>query len=554
MSDGPITSLNQAQHHLDAGNWQAACNDFRAALDAKETGDGWFGLSEALWWLGQFKEAVDCRERAYAKYRQQSNPAKAADVAVKLCIDYRACLGNGAASDGWLARTAQLVRAYELEPTRGWLHLLEATTSSATDGEERARVALEHARKFDDPDLELCAMSEIGAMLIKQGQIPKGVSWLDEAMAGSLGGEGRAPDTVVFTSCNMILSCAACAEFDRVLQWVAAADRFMERYGCLFLLSVCRATYGKVLIATGDWNRAEQEVDAAIGSSKGSPLYVLALAALAELRLAQGRIEEAERLLAGFEDLEPTAPVLAAVHLARGEPVVARAILRRILQTLGDNHLQSAMTSELLGQTEIALGQTKAAAARGQRLAEAGTEFHCDAVLARGERLWGKALALDGQTVESRTHLGHALGLFARMNMPLEAARTRLILADAVREHEPEVAKAEALAAASTFENLEARRDANEASSLLRALGVRSGGRGGGPRAYDKLTKREREVLACLAEGLSNPEIAGRLFISRKTVEHHVAKILAKLGVRSRAQAAAEAVRRRAAENPPQNR
>lgn len=57
------------------------------------------------------------------------------------------------------------------------------------------------------------------------------------------------------------------------------------------------------------------------------------------------------------------------------------------------------------------------------------------------------------------------------------------------------------------------------------------------------LSHREQEVLALVAEGLTNAEIAERLYIARKTAEHHVGRVLTKLGVRSRAEAAALAVR-----------
>jgi DNA-binding NarL/FixJ family response regulator len=58
-----------------------------------------------------------------------------------------------------------------------------------------------------------------------------------------------------------------------------------------------------------------------------------------------------------------------------------------------------------------------------------------------------------------------------------------------------------------------------------------------------RLTRRESEVLALVSEGLPNAEIANRLFLSEKTVHHHVSAILRKLEVNSRGQATAAAVR-----------
>jgi DNA-binding CsgD family transcriptional regulator len=74
----------------------------------------------------------------------------------------------------------------------------------------------------------------------------------------------------------------------------------------------------------------------------------------------------------------------------------------------------------------------------------------------------------------------------------------------------------------------------------MRRLGVRSIPVGPRPatRANEfGLTRREHEVLALVTEGLTNTEIAVRLYISAKTVDHHVSAVLAKLGVSTRAQA-----------------
>ena len=298
----------------------------------------------------------------------------AANVALQLTFLYQDNLGNHAAAAGWAAHAARLIDEFDLEPMRGWVFLTRACGSQDPgQSETLARDARRLAAEVGDRDLELCALSEIGYALVEQGRVAEGVPLIDEAMAGALAGEGRL-DTVVFTSCQMIHACNRCADFERVVQWVRAADRFIERYGCPYLNATCRAHYGGVLFATGDWHDAEEELIAALELS-GDALPVVrgeALTRLAELRLAQGRLEEAERLLAGFEDHEAAAPVHARILLLRGNLSLAAATARRRLGVVGENRLESALLLELLGEVEIGQGQVEVAAERGRKLAELG--------------------------------------------------------------------------------------------------------------------------------------------------------------------------------------
>jgi DNA-binding CsgD family transcriptional regulator len=263
---------------------------------------------------------------------------------------------------------------------------------------------------------------------------------------------------------------------------------------------------------------------------------------LAELRVSQGRIEEAERLVAGLEEQESTAAAVAAIHLARENPVLAESTIRRALEIVGKNELERALLVELLGQAEIAQGRYETAADGGRDLAELGAARDCQVMVARGKRLWGHALERSGDGHAAKLHLETALTGFVRLGMPYEAARTHLMLAYALRALDTKVAVAEARTALAVFEDLGAAA-ADSGAALLRELGVKAARFG--PRGLGTLTKREQEVLVLLGEGLSNPEITERLYLSRKTVEHHVAAILSKLGARNRAEAATQAVRRR---------
>jgi DNA-binding NarL/FixJ family response regulator len=134
-----------------------------------------------------------------------------------------------------------------------------------------------------------------------------------------------------------------------------------------------------------------------------------------------------------------------------------------------------------------------------------------------------------------------ALTSFEVALMPADAAIARLELGRFLAADKPTVAISELDAAHDTFERIGTRRHADEAAALLRSLG---GPSKIGPKLGGELTRRESEVFELLALGLTNAEIGQRLFITAKTVGHHVGRILFKLGLRSRAEAAATAARR----------
>ena len=137
------------------------------------------------------------------------------------------------------------------------------------------------------------------------------------------------------------------------------------------------------------------------------PVRAEALARLAELRLAQGRVEEAERLVAGFEDHEATVPVCARIHLLGASPLAAATVERR-LDEIGESRLESALLLEVLGQAEIEQGRNEIAAQRGRKLAKLGSASGCSVMVAHGERLHGHALATGKKRRRSGTYTRHS--------------------------------------------------------------------------------------------------------------------------------------------------
>jgi len=527
---------------MAAGDWRGARSAFSAVLEVSEMPEAFFGLANALFWLGDIAGTIANCEKAYVAFRRRGDAMFAAGAALSLVGYNKGYLGNTAAARGWLSRAARIINN-DVPELRG--ELLGATayvTDDPVQSEALARQAAEIGRASGNSDLELMAMHAVGQALVQQGRTAEGMSLLDEAMAGVIGGEGGDPLTVAQMSCMTMVVCGSCFDLERATPWVQSLQGFIDRYGCPFLYAECRTYYGRVVFENGDWSGAEALLAEAISMSRGvypAP-HAFACGTLAELRLAQGRVEDAVRVLRGVEGREEAAAAVASVHLAQGEPAAAAAALRRRLAATSQDRLDVAAVIELLGEAEIALDGVGAAVERGRALVALGRASGCQLIVAHGERLLGHALA-PADTRAACAHLEAALAAFTGAGIPYRAAQTRLLLAQVLAHTEREVAGAEARTALSVFEDLGAGRDADAAAALLRDLGVKAARTG--PRNLGRLTKREHEVLVLLGEGLSNPEIAERLFLSRKTVEHHVARILAKLGVRGRAEAAVLASR-----------
>jgi LuxR family maltose regulon positive regulatory protein len=535
----PAEILGQADEALRRAEWDRARGLFSQALEHGETPEALEGLGMAAFFLDETALALESRERAYTGFRDADRPVDAARVAIALAWDYRAIRGQPAVSDGWLARARRLLQGRGPSREQGWLALREASFALPGDGtlaRERCAEAEALARELGDVDLEMTAIALDGLVRVSEGEIAAGMARLDEATTAATAGDMRDPVAIGFSCCYLIFACERVRDFERADQWCERLARMAEGWNIRALRAVCRAHYGTVLILRGEWSEAEavlSETAAIMAARPGEAGE--ALARLAELRRRQGRPADAEALLsrAGHHHLAVLSQ--AALALDGGEAAEAEEGAARYLRLIGGAKMERVPGLELLAEAYAAGGRTAEAKAVARELTAIAELVGTDPLLGAARHAEGHARAAAGDADGAREAFEDAVELLGKANLPFETARARVALATALRDLGRErAARRELRLARERFAALGA--DAEE----RRAMAVLARPRAQGARA---LSAREGEVLRLVADGLSNKQIASRRTLSEHTVHRHVANILVKLGLSSRAAAAAHAVK-----------
>ncbi len=444
--------------------------------------------------------------------------------------------GDLARCRGWVERCARLLDEADIDCVeQGYLEYGLAMLRIFETGDfAGAHAQLVQAGKvgarFAHRELITLARIGEGRMLIYLGEIADGLALLDEAMVSIEAGE-LSPLAAGDAYCTVIDACAELFDLGRWRSWTESFAQWCDTQQDLVLYrGHCFLHRAEVLGLLGAWPEALVEARSAC-DRLAAPVYpaVLGAAAAIEgdlLRLV-GDLDDAEASYqrASTFGHDPQ-PGMAMLRVAQGRLGAADAMIRRALGEAMD----PMSRCRLLGSyVEIVLASGDIAAARtaADELREVATELRTQLLRARANRAAGVVLLAEGDLNAALIELRRASNEFNALGVRYDAARTRLLIAeacDALGDHD--AAAMESGAARSALESL----GADPSTAGERATSSPEG-----------LTQRELEVLRLLATGKTNRVIAQELVVSEKTVASHLSHIFTKLGVTSRSAATAYA-------------
>ena len=536
--DDDADLVRAARDALARRDWAAARRDFLAAKAQHALrSDDVYALAEADWWLGLIQEALAAYEESYHRYLRDDRRERAAMSALELAgtLFLR---GDQAEGSGWLSRFHRLLNEIPegVEHAYAKYIALEARAAEMplADVVEQARQIHEAAQRHADPNLAALTLVIEGRAMIKSGWAEDGMALLDEAMLDAMSDQMN-PAYAGNIYCNMIAACHELGDLRRMRQWTKSLARWCKQIPPAVLFTgICRVHQAQLLAVSGAWEQAEREASQVCTDLEGIQVVSVAEAhyAVGEVRLRQGDLAAAESALEEADRLgRDPQPALALVRLAQGHPERAEAMLDLALAAGAGQPLVRAPLLAGLVEVTLESGELESARNAADELAGIAATFGTEVLRARRLQATGAVLVAEDRCVEALPVLREACRVWQDLDAPYDAARVRLLLARACSALSDTDGATRALdAAAEVFDRLGARLDARKIASLRQA-----------PRLPDGLTEREVEVLALVAAGQTNRQIAEALVISHKTVARHLSNIFVKCGLATRAAATAYA-------------
>jgi DNA-binding CsgD family transcriptional regulator/tetratricopeptide (TPR) repeat protein len=500
--------------HREAATHYRTALQYATALGAEEHAGLLERRSYECFLADQIEEALAARREALEIWTALDNKLRQGDC-LRWISRFTWSLGRNKEAEAHSVEAVRILETLTPGPelamaysNRAQLHMLADETPQAVLWGSRA---IELAEKIGATEILVHALNNVGTAELlafdEQGRIKLEAS-LKLALAHNL------HEHVCRAYTNLADSMMRARNYPVALRWFEDGLTHATEHELDFCKLYLVAGRARVYFEQGEWDRAADDAGSVLDSYRVPAITrIAALAVLGHVRVRRGdpgaaRLLDEARELA-FETGEPqrVAPVVAARAewaWLRGQTEPAISEARSLLDLA-----QGRGGPWLLGECVFWIWRAGGVIDSAEEIAPPY------ALQVSGD--WRAAAAAWGQ-----------------IGCPYEEA---LALADG-----DETAK---LAGVEILERLGAAPALERLRKSLRDIGVRRIPRGPRPSTKENpagLTNRQLEVLALTAEGLSNAEIAERLFISAKTVDHHVSAVLAKLDARTRAEAVAIAM------------
>jgi DNA-binding CsgD family transcriptional regulator/tetratricopeptide (TPR) repeat protein len=502
--------------HREAAAHYARALRFTDALPVEERAELLEAHAHECYLTDQYDEAIESLRRALEHHRQLGDSLKEGN-ALRSLSSLLWCPGQVAEAEKAGRQAVNLLE--RLAPGRELAMAYSNLSTLSQDAEDiEAAVdwggrAIELAERLDDTETLVHALTNVGVAEFLAGAA-EGRMKLERSLelaqrAGLEEHAGRALINLAWVAGRHRSHALANRFLDTGLAY--CSERGLELWRLYLLAFRARSELDQ-----GRWAEALESAEAVLRQPRASTLpRVLALVVLGLVRARRG-------------DPGVWSPLEEALPLAEPSGELPR---------IGPVAAARAEAAWLGGQPEAVAAATDGALALALRQGSSWLigELACWRWRA-GIKESVPAAAAEPYAIQMAGDWARGAELWAEIGSPYEAA---LALADA----DDEQALRHAL---DELRGMGASPAAAIVARRLRELGIRGLARGPRPATRQNpagLTPRQLEVLELVSQGLRNAEIAGRLFVSQKTVDHHVSAILRKLDVRTRGEASAEAAR-----------